>query len=150
MTQCQHWRGHLPASHSSYFNKLSNWSTSQPINYTNPSPWTTNSALHNGSCAVPQPMNPLTLRLNHWVSQQRRGFSRGAQIKKQGKSTLLIMILLETGGKCITVPFYIRVLSRCLSTLPPPPPTPTCHSRTVQSQHTNRLTLISFSIFVRT
>lgn len=32
------------------------------------------------------------------------------------------MLHSETAGKCITVAFYIRVLSRCLSTPTPLPP----------------------------
>lgn len=42
--------------------------------------------------------------------------------KNEGKSTLLIMLHSEAVGKSITVAFYIRVLSRCLSTPLPLPP----------------------------
>lgn len=95
-----------------------NWSTNLQ-----PGPHATRSGRH----AVPEPTNPLTLCLSHWVSQQKQCLTRGLHIKKKntgGKSTLLIMIRPETEGKCITVSFYIRVLSRCLSATHPPPSRP--------------------------
>lgn len=76
---------------------------------------------------------------------------------KTGEIHTLIMIIVETGGKCITVVFYIRVLSRCLSAPPPPlsphvsvwgcpiptKPTQTAQTHALRSPSSSRLPLAS-------
>ena len=98
----------------------------------------------------PRPRNPLTpscKRLSQPAEArfQLRLAKKEKKKRERGKSTLLIMILPETGGKCITVSFYIRVLSRCLSTPPPPRVRARLSNPNIQTD-----THIYLSIFVRT